>query len=303
MLVCSDAKSFVSGYCPVFFETSKKKMYVTSVPCPAMYYTDVIYRSNDRGMPKHKRNCTEKGRLTYVTNSSENNLCLCEVNFSFQSKERYCDPSIENCTCRWNTPDSKNKEDASDSWKTIAIVVTLILTLVIIVIITGMCIWWKCRDPKEPERKKEDEVDTLSYQNDDDRNDVDLAESGINHSENVFHSVQETAGGHGPNPRDRYYGDVGGYEESQLLLSGSLAVSSGTEHASIVIPVVGTDDVFTGNINNVIPMESARETTEAEINLAWSQMIQCDGILDCEEPYQTLNTRRNNGERNHFNDL
>lgn len=93
----------------MFFETSKKKMYVTSVPCPAMYYTDMIYRSNDRDMPKHKRNCTEKGRLTYVTNSSENNLCLCEVDFSFQSKERYCDPSIENCTCRRNTPDSKNK--------------------------------------------------------------------------------------------------------------------------------------------------------------------------------------------------
>lgn len=39
---------------------------------------------------------------------------------------------------------------------------------------------------------------------------------------------------------------------------------TGTEHANIVSPVVGTDDVFTGNMNNVIPiipMESAMETT------------------------------------------
>lgn len=36
---------------------------------------------------------------------------------------------------------------------------------------------------------------------------------------------------------------------------------TGKEHASIVSPVVGTDDVYTGNMNNVIPMESAMETS------------------------------------------
>ncbi|CAC5382877.1 unnamed protein product [Mytilus coruscus] len=284
-----DAIGIHNRDCPVYIEW-EKKMQVTSVPCPAMYYTDTTYRSNQIDMPKHKRNCTEKGQLTYVTNSKENNLCFCEVNFSLQSIETYCDPSFENCTCQRNTSHDKNRDDGSGSWETDAIVVTVILAFVIIVIIA--------------EIKKEDKSDI--YENDDDSNVVDVAQSGVFHPQSVFHCVQETIGDQGPNFKDRYYGDdgdVGGYAESPLLPSGRLTGNSGKVQASIGSPDVGTDDVFTGNKNNVIPMESAMRTLGAETNHELSTMIQCDGKSYCEEPFKTLNARTDNGEIDHINDL
>ncbi|XP_052103428.1 uncharacterized protein LOC127736904 [Mytilus californianus] len=169
--------------------------------------------------------------------------------------ETYCDPSSENCTCQRNTSHDKNR---------------------------GICIWLKCRNPQKPEIKKDDESDI--YENNGDSNDVAVAQSCVHHQQSVHRCVQETTGYQGPNSKDQYNGNIAGYAESLLVPSGRLTGNPERVQASIGSPDVGTDDVFTGNKNTVVPMR----TLGAEINLELSPMIQCDGTSDCEELYKTL---------------
>lgn len=80
-----------------------------------MYYTDTIYRSNQKDIPKLKRICLEEGQLTYITNSTLNNLCYCGKDYladlPLPKNEPYCDPisSFRNCSCHRKTTDDIHK--------------------------------------------------------------------------------------------------------------------------------------------------------------------------------------------------
>lgn len=80
-----------------------------------MYYTDTIYRSNQKDIPKLKRICLGEGQLTYLTNSTLNNLCYCGKDYladlPLQKNEPYCDPisSLRNCSCHRKTTDDIHK--------------------------------------------------------------------------------------------------------------------------------------------------------------------------------------------------
>ncbi|VDI50580.1 Hypothetical predicted protein [Mytilus galloprovincialis] len=187
-LLCSEAKSFVPGTCPVYF---KVDMIITSVPCPPFYYTSNVYRSNDIEVPKLKLNCTEEGQLTHFTNSTVNNLCYCVEDYSFQRNETYCDPTVDNCTCHRNTTDVMNIDASFDLWTILNPVVAVTSMIVVLFGITGL--WRKCRNQqlKSSEPKEDEEQDMLDEKNE--SNVIDVAEDDIIDNARPSHtSIQET---------------------------------------------------------------------------------------------------------------
>lgn len=173
-LLCSEAKSFVPGTCPVYIKVEK---IITSVPCPPIYYTDKIYRSNNMEVPKLKQNCTEEGQLTLLTNSTLNNLCYCVEDYSFQRNDTYCDPTIRNCTCHRNTTHVINIDDSSDLWNIYAPVVAVTSIVVFIGIAAGLSL--KCRNSqlKKSETQVDEERD-IPHE-DYDINDIDVTQDNI----------------------------------------------------------------------------------------------------------------------------
>ncbi|XP_063425939.1 uncharacterized protein LOC134709722 [Mytilus trossulus] len=143
VLVCSVAKSFVSGTCPVYFKVERL---ITSVPCPPIYYTDEIYRSNQKAVPKLKQNCTEEGQQTLFTNSTVNNQCYCVEDYSFQSNDTYCDPTFRNCTCHRNTTGGIHIDASSNLWNILGPVVAVTSGIVLLLSIAGLR--RKCRKQK-----------------------------------------------------------------------------------------------------------------------------------------------------------
>ncbi|XP_071160001.1 uncharacterized protein [Mytilus edulis] len=139
-VVCSNAKSFVPGTCPVLL-----KWNITSVPCPDMYYTDVIYRSNEIDIPKLKRICIGEGQLTYITSSTLDNLCYCGKDYladlPLQKNETYCDPTLRNCSCHRKTTNNISKDEGADL-QSIYITVATVFSILLVSIL-GLSL--KCR--------------------------------------------------------------------------------------------------------------------------------------------------------------
>lgn len=167
-IVCSNAKTFVAGTCPVLLKRN-----ITSVPCPAMYYTDTIYRSNQIDIPKLKRNCTEEGQLTYITKSTLNNLCYCGEDyledFPLPKKDRYCDPTSNNCSCHRKTTDDINKDEGSDL-RSIYIPVVAVFSILAFVSITGFSLKRRNRQNQESgERDRPSRCDVTTYSDNENR--------------------------------------------------------------------------------------------------------------------------------------